>query len=140
MARGGYDRDVVHLDRSRAWLRRPDLAGIVALLLSSSVAGCVLVDNFPGIRIKNGTEGRIAVTYLLPNGNMDSLFGEIEIAPGESTLETGIFRAYADQRGCVPGTLVAERDGQRIAMLPGPCEDTTWDVREPGTESTEPSP
>jgi hypothetical protein len=124
---------MVGLKRSRPSWRRPLFAGICALVLSGLVAGCVLVDNFPGIRIKNGTDGRIAVRYLLPNGDMDSLFAEIDIAPGESTLETGIFRAYADDRGCVPGTLVADRDGQRIAMLPHPCEDTTWEVREPGS-------
>jgi hypothetical protein len=132
---------VVKQDRSLALLPRASLGAVCALLLSTLLAGCILVDNFPGIRITNRTDGRITVTYLRPNGDADSLFGEIDLAPGDSTLETGIFRAYSNERGCIPGTLVAEQDGQRIAILSGPCKDTLWEVSEPGTsESPEPSP
>jgi hypothetical protein len=98
-----------------------------------SVTSCVLHEDFgSGVRIWNRTEGRITVRYLLPSGAKDSLFGEIDVAAGESSRETGIFRAYANDRGCVPGTLVAEQNGRQIALLNQPCEGTVWEVRAPG--------
>ena len=80
------------------------------------------------ITIWNRTDGRITVLYLLPDGTKDTLFGELSFGPGSSGNETGIFRAYKDDSGCVPGTLIAEVEGRRIASLTRPCQDTTRQI------------
>jgi hypothetical protein len=109
----------------------------VLLVLALLVGACGSYDYFgPGISLRNRTDGRITVFYLLPDGTKDTLFGELSFGPGGSTNETGIFRAYNDDSGCVPGTLVAESEGRQIASLARPCQDTTWQIDDSGPGST----
>jgi hypothetical protein len=112
-------------------------AGVAALVLSLGATACGPTDNAgPAITIWNRTEQTVTVTYLSPDGIPTGGNGDVGLfAPGAAHKDAVLFRAFAAGKPCLPGMLVAELGGTRIAIIKQPCSGMTWEIHEPTTSA-----